>query len=177
MKIDITYRTVETPRRRLLRVRFRQADRKSAIVLSTDPQHFSSLLENAGLSDPATEALESDASVVALMSSSVHFGEVELKIENLARLRATDWREPQKFNLSFERTDNKIRLKGREVDPRPGLVSLNVTKLIAKEELASALEQVKLHPRDVRDLNLHGSQSSRQVDEDEVELLFNAVRR
>jgi hypothetical protein len=56
-------------------------------------------------------------------------------------------------------------------------VSLNVTKLIAKEELASALEQVKLHPRDVRDLNLHGSQSSRQVDEDEVELLFNAVRR
>lgn len=151
---------------------------KSAIVLFTDPQQFSSQLQNAGLSDPVAEALEGDASIVGQMNSTAHRRrEVELDIENLARLGATDWREPQKSNLSFERVDDEIRLKGREVDPRPGMMSLNVSRLVAKQELASVLGQVTLDPKDVRDLNLYGSRSGRQIDEDEVELLFNGFPR
>lgn len=161
-----------------MRVRFRQEDGTSAIVLFTDPQQFSSLLENAKLSHPVAEALESDASVVAQMSSNSHRRlEVELSVESLTRLGATDWREPQKFNLSFETIDQEIRLKGREVDPRPGLMSLNVGRLIAKEEFASVLGQVELDPKDVRDLKLYGSRSCRQIDEDEVELLFDGFPR
>ncbi len=116
--------------------------------------------------------------MVAQMQELTHFrGALEISSEELVRLNATDWRDPQRFDLSFERLhEGRLRLKAREVDPYPGIMSLNVQIDFPKEGFGELLSQIGLQPREVRDLNLHGSQSARKINEDEVEAVFDSIQ-
>ena len=61
------------------------------------------------------------------------------------------------------------------MDPYPGIMSLNVQIDFPKEGFGELLSQIGLQAREVRDLNLHGSQSARQINEDEVEAVFDSI--
>jgi hypothetical protein len=177
MKVDVTYRIVIRPRQRVLRVRFRREDGKSIVLLFPDPSQFEGAARKAGLSGMALQGLEDDIAVVAQMKEQTHTRcGLEISPEELQRLGATDWREPQEFNLSFERTpEDKLRLTAREVDPHPGMMSLNVHTVLPKEDFERMMSRIGMHPRDVRDANMYGSQSIRRINEDEVETLIDSI--
>jgi len=177
MKVDVTYRIVIRPRQRLLRVRFRREDGKSIVLLFPDPSQFEAAAQKADLSGTALQELEDDLAVVAQMKEPTHTRcGLEISTEELQRLDATEWREPQEFNLSFERTsEDKLRLTAREVDPSPGMMSLNVYAEFPKENFERLMSRIGMHPREVRDANMYGSQSIRRINEDEVETLIDSI--
>ena len=178
MKIDITYRTIERSRGRLLRVRFRKEDGESALLLFRDPQEFANALEKANVAESIKRQLEADLLVVSQMQEQVHSCiDLGISRDELARLGASEWLEPQKFNLSFNKTaTGDLILAAREVNPLPGFMSLSVKAAIRKDQFAEVIDQVGLKPNEVRDANLYGSQSKRLIDEDEVDLLFDSIK-
>ena len=72
MKIDITYRTIERSHGRLLRVRFRQEDGESAVLVFRDPQEFANVLEKANVAEYTKRQLEADLLVVSQMQEQTH---------------------------------------------------------------------------------------------------------
>ncbi len=177
MKVDLTYRIIVRSSGRLLRIRVRQEDGQSAVLLFSAPEQCQATDRRANLSAGALQDLEDDLLVVAQMQELTHFrGALEISSEELVRLNATDWRDPQRFGLSFERLhEGRLRLKAREVDPYPGIMSLNVQIDFPKEHFGKSIGQIGLQPREVRDLNLHGSLSTRKINEDEVEVVFDSI--
>ncbi len=178
MKVNLTYRVTIRPSGRVLRVRIRREDQLSIVLLFRDPGHFEAVTQQANLSVTALQALEDDVAVLAQMSeSSFTRADLEIGQEELQRLGATEWSDPQEFNLSFERTSggDELRITAREVNPRPGLMSLNVHAVIPKEEFQSFMSRISMHPSEVRDANMYGSQSGRRINEDEVESLFDSI--
>ena len=178
MKVNLTYRITIRPSGRVLRVRIRREDGLSIVLLFPDPGQFEAAAQQARLSVTALQDLENDVAVLAQMSESSHTRrDLEIGPEELERLGATEWSDPQEFNLSFERTsgEDELRITAREVNPRPGLMRLNVHAVIPKEEFQSFMSRISMHPGEVRDANMHGSQSSRRINEDEVESLFESI--
>jgi hypothetical protein len=177
MKVDVTYRIVIRAQQRLLRIRFRREDGESVLLLFPDPLQFQASAHKANLSVPTLHALEDDLAVVAQMKETTHTRSgLEISTEELQRLNATEWREPQEFNLSFKRmTEDKLQLTAREVDPRPGMMSLNVHIVFPKEDFEGRMSRIGMHPSEVRDANMYGSQSSRRINEDEVEALIDLI--
>jgi hypothetical protein len=175
MKIDVTYRIVDRASGRLLRVRLRRKDGMSIILPFSDPSQFETAVQNAALSQTALEELELDVAVVSQMKESTYMRpDLEISIEELRRLGATEWRDQQEFNLSFQRTpDHNLRLTALEVDPPPGMMSLNVHTVFSKDDFEGLLSRIGMQPRDVRDANLYGSQSIKRINEDEVEILMD----
>jgi hypothetical protein len=177
MKVDLTFRIIVRSSGRLLRIRFRREDGQSAVLLFSDPEKFRASIDQANLAPVAVSVLEGDLLVVAQMQETTYFRRaIELSSEELNRLSATDWRDPQRFDLSFEKAhEGQLRLKAREVDPYPGIMSLNVQIDFPKEHFGEVIRPLGLQPREVRDLNLHGSQSARRISEDEVEAIFDSI--
>ena len=178
MEINVTYRTIEQSGGRLLRVRFRQADGTSAVVMFHDPDGLLAAVQKSVRDDSSVEALQSDLLVVEQMKERTHFRRhLDLTQEELAGLGATMWSEPQKFNLSFQRAnDGHLVLTGREIDPPAGSMSLDVQATIMKAQFAEHLAVIGLKPNEVRDANLYGTRSMRPIDEDEVDLLFDSIQ-
>ena len=54
-------------------------------------------------------------------------------------------------------------------------MSLNVHAVMPKEEFQSFMSRISMNPSEVRDANMYGSQSSRRINEDEVESLFDSI--
>jgi hypothetical protein len=178
MKVNLTYRVTIRPSGRLLRIRIRREDGLSIVLLFPDPGHFEAMAQQANLSVAALQAIEDDAAVLAQMSeSSLTRENLELGPEELQRLGATEWSDAQEFNLSFKRTSggDELRITAREVNPRPGLMPLNVHTVIPKGEFQSFMSRISMDPSEVRDANMYGSQSGRRINEDEVESLFDAI--
>jgi hypothetical protein len=179
MKVDISYRIIEASPGRLLRVRIRRADGQSALLWFRDLAEFQTAVQQVNLSGSGSSTLENDMATVLQMRELTYLSiDLEITPEDLVRLGATEWRAPQSFNIAFQQaSDGRLRLKAREVDPPPGFRSLNVEIEIPKEEFAPTIAQIGMLPHEVRDLNLYGTQSLRRINEDEVELLFDSVRR
>jgi hypothetical protein len=177
MKVDITYRIIVRSSGRLLRIRVRQEDGQSAVLLFSDPEQFQATVRQANLSATALQDLVDDLPVVAQMQELTYLrGALEISSEELVRLNVIDWRDPQWFDLSFERLrEGRLRLKAQEVDPYPGIMSLNVHIDFPKERFEGLIDQIGLKPIDIRDLNLHGSKSVRQISEDEVDAVFDSI--
>jgi len=105
MKVNLTYRVTIRPSGRVLRVRIRREDGLSIVLLFRDPGHFETVTHQANISVAALQALEDDIAVLAQMGdSSFTRADLEIGQEELQRLGATEWGDPQEFNLSFERT-------------------------------------------------------------------------
>jgi hypothetical protein len=177
MRVNITYRVIIHPRGRSLRVRFRRDDGQSLIVLFPNPSQFEVAVQQANLSATAAEELQGDVAVVAQMQESTYARkDLEIIAEELQRLAGSNWGDPPEFNLSFKRiSEDKLRITAREVNPRPGFMSLNVHAEIPKERFRTLLSRVGMYPSEVRDLNMYGSQSTRRINEDEVETLIDSI--
>jgi hypothetical protein len=77
--------------------------KKTGNLLFSDSEQFQATVYQANLSAVALRDLEGDLLVVAQMREMTHFRRaLELSSEELVRLNATDWRDPQRFDLSFE---------------------------------------------------------------------------
>ena len=178
MKINITYRTIESSGGRLLRVRFRQEDGTSAVVMFQNPDAFHATISKAVHNNSSIEALQGDSLVVQQMKERTYFRQdLDLTQEELSGLGARTWSEPQKFNLSFQRAkDGQLVLTAREINSPAGFMSLDVKTAIVKTQFAEHLAVIGLKPNEVRDANLYGSQSMRPIDEDEVDLLFDSIQ-
>ncbi|MBA3914007.1 MAG: hypothetical protein H0X25_09185 [Acidobacteriales bacterium] len=178
MKVSLIFRVIIRPSGRVLRVRIRREDGLSIILLFSDPGRFEAVAQQANLSPMALQAIGDDVAVLEQMSeSSFTRADLEISQEELQSLCGAAFREPQEFNLRVERIGggNELRVTAREVDPLPGLMSLNVHAVIPKEEFQHFLSRVNLHPSQIRDAHVYGSKSGRRITEDEVETLFDLI--
>jgi hypothetical protein len=57
------------------------------------------------------------------------------------------------------------------------MMSLNVHAVFPKEDFQGLMSRIGMNPREVRDANMYGSQSTRRINEDEVEILIDSISR